>query len=380
MRGWQIKESISAFALLWGVATLSACGSPGELASAGGGAQADEVAAIEEKLLGGQFTFARPEVGALFIDGGMCTATLIRPNVAVTAAHCVDFDTRDAGGRALGELVLDLDTRTQRTYTVDAWRSWGSDAGTADVALVRLAEAVPASVATPALLATTKPRRGSAVTWFGYGCGRRSGAESSSGRKQVLSFRLGATDNSCPGDSGGPTLRSDGSVFRVTSGYWVGGGGDIFGDVVALAGELNAQADAWVAGDKRADDAGAGGARDAGPGASGPAVAEVPSIVSTGIDGNRAWTEWQPVSGVEAYSVFLVAQLSSGDIAYLGKSDAGTATTAGTRFTLFDLNTLCEKIPRAEQSKPSALSTEVWAGEDGATAQRAALGYTITCR
>ena len=50
MRGWQLKESISAFALLWGVATLSACGSPGELASAGGGAQADEVAAIEEKL------------------------------------------------------------------------------------------------------------------------------------------------------------------------------------------------------------------------------------------------------------------------------------------------------------------------------------------
>ena len=149
---------------------------------------------------------------------------------------------------------------------------------------------------------------------------------------------------------------------------------------MSLAGELNAQADAWVARDQRADDPDAGGARDAGPGASGPAVAGVPSIVSAGIDGSRAWTEWQPVSGVEAYSEYLVAQLSTGDIASVGKSDAGTVTTAGTRFTLFDLNALCGKIPRAEQSKPSALSTEVWAGEDGATAQRAALGYTITCR
>jgi len=376
---WQIEVPFSVLGLLCSALTLGACGSSGELASDGGEATA-QVDAFEEKLLGGQFTLARPEVGALFVDNGMCTATLIRPNVAVTAAHCVDFGARDAPGRALGKLVLDLDARTRRSYTVDAWRSWGNDVGTADIALVRLAKAVPASEATPAPLATATPSQGSAVTWFGYGCGRRSGAESSSGRKQVLSFRLAATNNACPGDSGGPTLQADGSVFRVTSGYWVGGGGDIFGDVVALAGELNAQADAWVNSDQRADDPAAGGASDAAPGTSDPAVTTAPSIVSTGIDGSRAWTEWQPVSGVEAYNVFLVARLSTGDIAYLGKFEAGTATASGTRFSLFDLNALCAKIPRRERRKPSALSTEVWAGEDDATAQRAGLGYNITCR
>ena len=97
-------------------------------------------------VVDGLITWEHPEVGTLFIGGGMCTATLITPTVAVTAAHCVDFGTTSRPGE-YGRFIMQASpTSTQQRYTVDRYRSFGR-ADRSDVALVHLSAAVPDSVA-----------------------------------------------------------------------------------------------------------------------------------------------------------------------------------------------------------------------------------------
>ena len=129
---------------------LLACASPEEadrwadppLSSA---AEAPE--GFEEKLINGRFTRDRPEIGAITVGNGFCTATLIRPDVLVTAAHCVGYGT--AEGRDLGVFRVSGD-RGDFSYTINAHRAWSQGGVNArDVALVRLATPVPASVAQP---------------------------------------------------------------------------------------------------------------------------------------------------------------------------------------------------------------------------------------
>lgn len=191
-----------------------------------------------EALIGGTYTYERPEIGA--IDG--CTATLVGPRLVVTAAHCVDFATYDRPG-AYNTFVVDDGRRTYR-YPVDRVASFGWDAGDDDVALLHLGTAVPAIVATPAGVASAMPPDGTPVSIFGYGCQRRSGGGAF--EKQRFDRALGEpTYSLCPGDSGGPTLSPDGLVLRVNSAYIVGPGDDIFGDVTRHADDIAAQALAW---------------------------------------------------------------------------------------------------------------------------------------
>ncbi len=192
-------------------------------------------------LISGTYTFERPEVGS--IDG--CTATLVGPRLVITAAHCVDFQTRSTPGR-YNTFVVDDGTRQFR-YTVDRIASFGGDAGDDDVALLHLAIAVPVAVATPARIGTSMPPRGTTVITYGYGCQDRDWG-SGEFAKQRFEHVLGRdTYNLCPGDSGGPTMTEDGHVLLVNSAYIVGEGTDIFGDVVRNAGDVQAQATAWGA-------------------------------------------------------------------------------------------------------------------------------------
>lgn len=198
-----------------------------------------------DKLIDGEFTAAHAEVGLLSMNGSACTGTLIRPNVVMTAAHCVEFQSFDA--RSFGQFVISGGA----SFDMDGARSFAQDAGAADIALVHLSEAVPANVAQPARIAGQAPAAGTQAALYGYGCGDRNNLQDAhQGQKQRYGFNIGnQTFNLCPGDSGGPSLiEATGEVFQVNSAYNTVGGDDIFGDAVALSAQLNQLADTWSGG------------------------------------------------------------------------------------------------------------------------------------
>ena len=222
---WILTAGVLAFA-------LSGCVG-GETGEETGTPQAGE-------LLNGAQTFERPEVGR--ISG--CTATLIRPNVAITAAHCIDFQSREEAGHR-GWFTIDRGPNDSRFYQIERFRSFASDAGANDVALLRLAEDVPASVAVPTSISTRGASNGETVTIFGYGCTNRSTQRGGfTKRKHVYAF--GASSNLCPGDSGGPVvLGGMGPVFLINSAYWTHNGRDIFGEPYRFIETLRSQIVRW---------------------------------------------------------------------------------------------------------------------------------------
>ena len=82
-----------------------------------------------DKLLGGEVTTIRPEVGRLSLNGSLCTGTLIRPKVVISAAHCVGYRTRT--GR-FGDFVVQRDGQSHR-FAIDSVYSFGSRLGDKDI-------------------------------------------------------------------------------------------------------------------------------------------------------------------------------------------------------------------------------------------------------
>ncbi|MCB9611881.1 MAG: S1 family peptidase [Sandaracinus sp.] len=192
-----------------------------------------------EELIAGTYTHERPEVGS--ISG--CTATLVGPRLVITAAHCVDYGTRSTPGR-YGTFEIRRSSGDSQRYTIERYVSFGGSVGPDDVALLRLASAVPGSVATAAGIASTDPSRGTPMTIYGYGCQARG--TRGTWAKQKITTSFGATTtNLCPGDSGGPTVLGSGAVLRVNSGYYVGSGVDIFGSVPRVHDRLQRTAASW---------------------------------------------------------------------------------------------------------------------------------------
>jgi V8-like Glu-specific endopeptidase len=346
-----------------------------------------------EKLINGEFTDIRPEVGYMVINGGMCTATLIRRNVAITAAHCVEYRSADSPGRRLGVLTLEPAGGAPVEFAIDGYKAYSgsNDPGVRDVALLRLAGPVPAAVARPARLADRAPQPGEQILWMGYGCGRRGFHDEHSGRKQKLVFAFGGTDNSCPGDSGGPSfLGPDGPVFRVTSGYYTNGGGDIFGDAVVIRDRLNTQADAWSAAYPDEDPN-----PDPGPGPNdegddvapappppvepdGPSV-EYPDIAQTYLRGQWVALEWAPVSDAQRYAVLLMGRAADGQWAYTARFEAGKDTGRDTKYTWLSTRELCARMPAATRGQALYLSAEVRPGDEKSRARRAPVPQPLTC-
>ena len=191
------------------------------------------------KLIGGQVTSLRPEIGRLSLNGSLCTATLIRPRVVISAAHCVGYNSRS--GR-WGHFVVDRGQSDYR-YAIESVFSFGNRLGDKDIALIHLAEAVPTAIAKPTSIAINEPTQGE-VTIFGYGCSNRR-TNRGPRAKQFYTHRVSEQSNQlCPGDSGGPVvIGSDGPVFKINSGYYSGGRqGDIFGRPSQYYRELSAYA------------------------------------------------------------------------------------------------------------------------------------------
>ena len=194
-----------------------------------------------EKLRNGVVTEGRPEVGRI----SNCTATLVAPDVAITAAHCVDFGTlSEPGNYNILRLVRNGELRR---YTVNRFRSFSrTGPGEDDIALLGLATRVRSDFATPAPLARESPPIGHSLTVYGYGCTRIGGL--GDGQKRRATFAQGErSQHLCPGDSGGPVFHDElGAIARINSGiYHDPGYTDIYGLVPGLYDQLTVQILEW---------------------------------------------------------------------------------------------------------------------------------------
>ncbi len=245
---------------------LGACAAPSD--DEAPAAEPGGVDTSSDAIVGGKETFARPEVGAFWHGNGLCTGTLIRPNVVLTAMHCtglaVDQDVSAAAPAyrfviKTGALPSERhEFKIDRLHAIttladmDGTNSWRAR----DIALLRLTTDVLATVARPAAIATSWPRIGSTVSVFGYGCVSRTpgadGHRPGTGLKRTrdyfwtLGLAFGWTDtvSSCPGDSGGPLLDVDrDAVVGTASGY--SGNDDFWGDVPANSAAVTAIASKW---------------------------------------------------------------------------------------------------------------------------------------
>lgn len=330
---------------------------------------------IAEKIINGRLTYDFPAAGMLRTGTGLCTATLVRPRVVLTAAHCVDYATADRPGQRLAQFIVEHDSSRRYAFDVDGMVSYSRvGPGIDDIALLRLTGDVPPEVATPVPFADRYPQGGESVTWYGYGCQSRAGSDQYTGRKQKIAFAYQNSNNSCPGDSGGPTVfGADGAVFRVTSGY--SSRGDIFGDVVAMRGTLEAQAEAWSPG------AGQGDAGDGGVEPPAPPAGDRPTVRRTLIQDGWLFVEWSRVSGESSYLQFLIAEgADGGTAAWLYREGPGDTASADSLYGYFDGRTLCRAI--RDEGRPAGtyrLWTQVWPGRDDSRAESARFSQDIRC-
>jgi secreted trypsin-like serine protease len=172
--------------------------------------------------------------------GTACTATAITRDLLLTAAHCVQpgADYKLADTWSASTLELKDITRIERDPQFDLKRLFAHLA-TADVALAKLAQPLPAKIPAAALDASSQPAAaGDAFIVAGYGVtvrgdGRTGGTVRAAtlvatGEPNTLQLRLfdphtkgeSAGLGACAGDSGAPAFRDNGgnlAVFGIVS-------------------------------------------------------------------------------------------------------------------------------------------------------------------
>lgn len=210
-----------------------------------------ELATLQQDIQGGERDYEHTAVVGMFStrSGGMCSGTLIAPNLVLTAQHCVARVSSEyvvCGESSFGSTQDPSDVlwTTQPQLTQDPsdyvrGREIHVPDGTGDmcgedIALVILRSNIPASEAEPIIPRLDEAvERGESYAALGYG---HTGSGRGAGVRRILeglTTACGGTncpsysgvqstewmggDGVCQGDSGGPALDEDGKVLGALS-------------------------------------------------------------------------------------------------------------------------------------------------------------------
>ena len=209
--------SLTASALAFALALSAvACAAPTGSVTEATGATADEIQ-------GGDAETGEPAVGVTTTTSGYCSATLIAPDVVLTAGHCV-VDPVRAFLTTNGSVQATVSHTVKAQATFPGYDNAGGCPNTTlDIGLVKLA--APITGITPKKLGTA-PAAGTTCTAVGFGrhvdgdqidAAKKRSATSNVAPAVAPNLEVTAgTGLAAHGDSGGPLLCSDVVVGTVS--------------------------------------------------------------------------------------------------------------------------------------------------------------------
>jgi hypothetical protein len=224
------------------------------------------ITSTPQDIIGGIVTCSYPGVGKLASSSGICTATLVAPDMVLTAAHCLGFGSADPAPAGVTFQINNYGTTcgTSSTYSVARYFSFGAN-GANDVAIAQLASPVPSAVATPMRFATAVPPLNTGATIVGHGARTFAVAPSQCGTTDLLKSTanfvidasvLGNTKtfsnpyigSVCPGDSGGPVFFNNNQIFWVSSATTLSGSNVVnyYGEIWRLRDQIDGVMAAWT--------------------------------------------------------------------------------------------------------------------------------------
>jgi hypothetical protein len=229
---WSERKGLSGTRhqrLCWALAAAFAGLGAGACMDAPEDAEETELGVVTGPILGGTVSWKHPEILGNGSAGGGCTDTLILPNVALTAAHCVGNGNIPPAGAGLDWFpeAGPPSTRLAVDRMFSFWMGWATipyetkigGVGDTDVAILRLQNPVPASQAIPRKISPLLPSTGQTVSAWGFGCDVIS-PRHGDGEKRYVTWDFGTAKSFCEGDSGGPhhlgASGTEGAVFGTT--------------------------------------------------------------------------------------------------------------------------------------------------------------------